>query len=149
VPDWFAIPFTDARSGQSITLASYSGKAVFIEGMAAWCTNCLNQQHQDVLARQQLASLGIDVTFISLDVDPSENAAQLAQYAQDKGFTWTFALASKPLMDGLINQFGRTITNPSSTPIFIIAPDGKLSELLVNGHNADDLVARIKQQITA
>lgn len=149
VPDWFSIPFTDARTGQPLTLAAYSGKTVFVEGMAAWCTNCLNQQRQDVLARQQLAALGANVTFISLDVDPSENAPQLAQYALDKGFDWTFALASKPLLDALINQFGRTITNPTSTPIFIIAPDGKVSELLTNGHAADDLVAHIKQQIAA
>ncbi len=148
-PDWFSIPFTDARTGQPLTLASYSGKTVFVEGMAAWCTNCLNQQRQDVLARQQLTTLGADVTFISLDVDPSENATQLAQYAHDKGFDWTFALASKPLLDALINQFGRTITNPTSTPIFIIAPDGNVSELLTNGHAADDLVAHIKQQIAA
>jgi len=146
IPAWFNLPFSDARTGQSITLASYAGKTVMVEAMAAWCTNCLAQQTQDVQVHQQL---GDSVTMISLDVDSHEDATLLAKYAKDKNFTWTFAVSNGPLLDALVAQFGRTITNPPSTPIFIISPDGKLSDLLTNGHSADDLIAQIKQRSAA
>ncbi len=145
-PSWLSLSFTDARTGQPITLASYAGKTVMVEAMAAWCTNCLAQQKQVVQVHQQL---GDSVPIISLDVDSHEDATLLANYAKDKNFTWTFAIASGPLLDALVAQFGRTITNPPSTPIFIISPNGTVSELLTGGHTADDLLAQIKQHSTA
>lgn len=145
-PDWVSIPFTDARTNQPITLANFAGKTVYIEAMAVWCTNCLAQQTQVIQARK---SFGDDVVFISLDVDPSEDIPKIAKYATDKGFDWTFTQASKELTAKLIDQFGRTITNPSSVPIFIISPNGKVSELFNGIHSADDLVTLIKQHQSA
>ncbi len=145
-PDWLSLPFTEAKSNQPMTLASFKGKTVYVEAMAAWCTNCKNQQRQVVEARK---SFGDDVVFISIGVDPNENAPQLAKYAVDQGFDWTFGQATPELINKWIVQFGRTITNPPSTPIFIISPSGKVSELYTNGHSADDLVKLIKQQQAA
>ena len=142
LPDWASIPFTDARTNQTITLSQFAGKTIIVEGMAAWCTNCLHQQGQVLLAYPKFPANSI---MISLDVDASENAAQLAKYAQDKRFPWTFGIAGKPLLDALIGQFGRTITNPPSTPIFMISPNGKVSELYTNGHDAPDLLNLIAQ----
>ena len=136
------IPFADAHTGQTMTLASFAGKTVLVEGMAAWCTNCLAQQQQIVLARQKF---GPNVQDISLDIDASENAPQLVKYAADKGFEWTFALANKPLMDALVAKFGRIFTNPSNMPMFIVSPDGHLSALISGGHSADDLVKQVNQ----
>jgi len=142
LPMWASIPFTDARTNQPVTLAQYAGKTIIVEGMAAWCTNCLHQQGQVLLAYPKFPA---NTVMISLDVDANENAAQLAQYAQDKHFPWAFGIAGKPLLDALIGQFGRTITNPPSTPIFIISPNGKVSELYTNGHDAPDLLTLIGQ----
>jgi thiol-disulfide isomerase/thioredoxin len=139
-PTILTIPFTDAHTGQTLTLASFAGKTVVVEGMAAWCTNCLAQQKQVVIARQKF---GPNVEMISLDIDASEDAPQLVKYAADKGFDWRFTLANKPLMDALVAKYGRTITNPSNMPMFIISPDGTLSALLSGGHSADDLVTQV------
>ena len=136
------IPFSDAHSGQSLTLASFAGKTVLVEGMAVWCTNCLAQQQQVVLARQKF---GPNIQDISIDIDASENAPQLVKYAADKGFDWTFGLANKPLMDALVAKYGRVFTNPSNVPMFIISPDGKLSTIISGGHSADDLLKQISQ----
>lgn len=136
------LPFTDIHSGQNLTLASFAGKTVLVEGMAAWCSNCLAQQQQVALARQKF---GANVIDISLGIDVSEDAPLLLKYAADKGFTWTFGLANKPLMDALVAKYGRAVTNPSNTPMFIVAPDGTLSALISGGHSADDLVSQVSK----
>ena len=48
-PTWLDIELTDARSGESFTLASL-GEVVAIEPMAIWCTNCRAQMHNVVAA---------------------------------------------------------------------------------------------------
>ncbi len=141
-PAWLSTPLTDARTNKPFTLASYAGKTVVVEAMAAWCTTCLAQQRQVIEARKVL---GYSVIYISLNVDPNQNAAGLAQYAADNGFDWTFAMGSTEAIEQLIAQYGRTITNPPSVPLFIINPVGKPSELVTGGHSADDLVKLIKQ----
>src|SRR5579859_7275529 len=126
-PVWMTIPFTNVKTDKSITLADYAGKTVVVEGMAAWCGECFYQQTQ---AAQMLAQIKDDqVVYISLDIDANEASATLVDYANTNNFSWTFTTSNKPLMEGLISQFGRTISNPSSMPIFLISPGGHVSQL--------------------
>ncbi len=134
-------PFIDAFTGNSIKLGDFAGKTIYVEAMAAWCTNCRIQQHEIITAQKSFDSSTI---FLSIDLDPNENAAQLAQYSKDQGYEWRFAIAGGTLADKLINKFGRTITNPPSTPKFTISPSGKISDLGTGIESSDDLIKRIK-----
>jgi thiol-disulfide isomerase/thioredoxin len=114
----------DVRSGETFTLADLSAdKPVLLETMAIWCTTCLSQQREVVRAHQltEFHSVGIDV-------DPNERAPDLAAYAEREGFDWRFVLADRELVSLLTERFGFQVTNPPSTPTFVIR-DGMVRAL--------------------
>ena len=119
------VSLTDVRSGEAFTLADLAAdQAVLLEPMAAWCTNCRAQQHEVKRAHA-------DGSFISvsLDVDLSESAADLAAYADREGFDWRFAVADADLYRLLQERFGVAVTNPPSTPLIVIEPGGVVRPL--------------------
>lgn len=140
-PAWQQVALTDARSGQSFTLADFAGKTVYVEPMATWCSNC-RQQLGNV--REAKAQLGDNVVFIGLSVETTISAADLAAYADKQGFDWTFAVATPDLLQQLTEAFGRTITNPPSTPHFIIRPDGSASELMTGFSDPQAILAMLQ-----
>jgi hypothetical protein len=120
-----AVALTDVRSGESFTLAELSAdQTVLLEPMAAWCSNCRAQQHE---VKQAHA----DGSFVSvsLDIDLSESAADLAAYADREGFDWHFAMADRDLYHILQERFGVAVTNPPSTPLIVIEPGGIIRPL--------------------
>jgi pentapeptide MXKDX repeat protein len=141
-PAWQNIELTDARTGEPFTLAGFSGKTVFVEPMATWCTNC-RQQLSNV--REARSQLGDDVVFIGLSLETNLESADLAQYQSDQGFDWTFAVMTPEMLQSLTDTFGRSITSAPSTPHFVIRPDGTYTEL-VTGIDSPDQIA---QQIQA
>ena len=80
-----------------------------------------------MVVRDALASLGSDVQMISLDVDSSENAAQLRAYADRNGFTWKFAVAPRELLDALQRTYGTQFLTPTAEPMFFVGPAQRLS----------------------
>ena len=143
-PAWQTIPFTDVRTNKMITLADFAGKTVVVEAMAAWCTNCLAQQKRVAQALPQLINKD-QVVYISLGIDPSENPAQILDLANRNNFDWTFTFSNKDLTNALIDQFGRTITNPTSTPSFFISPDGTFSKLHTGIHEPAEIISLIQE----
>lgn len=141
LPAWQTLPLTDARTGETFTLADFSGKTVFVEPMATWCTNC-RAQLGNVSAAQQ--NLGDDVVFVALSVETNITSSDLAAYADANNFGWTFAVMTPELLAELVTAYGRTITNPPSTPHFIIYPDGTTSELSTGVHSADEIIQQVQ-----
>ena len=141
LPAWQQLPITNARTGDSFTLGDFSGKTVFVEPMATWCGNCRRQLTNVREAREQLAS--DEVVFVALSVETNIDAAQLASYADGEGFEWLFAVLSPELLRELAGEFGQTITNPPSTPHFVIRPDGTTTELVTGIEPAGDILAQI------
>lgn len=121
-----AVELTDVRSGRTFTLGELAEESgpVLLEPMAVWCSNCRAQQHEVVEAHR-----AGDFTSVSLDVDLSESAADLAAYAAREGFDWHFAMADADLYRALQDRFGVAVTNPPSTPLIIIGPDGSFRPL--------------------
>ena len=139
LPAWQTMPLTDARTGETFTLADYVGKTVFVETMATWCTNC-RQQLGNV--KSAVANADIDqVVFIAISVETDLAAETLAQYAEDNGFGWTFAVASPDLVRALADTFGPTIANPPATPHFLIHPDGSHGDLVTGFESGDAILA--------
>jgi len=139
---WRDLPLTDAKTGGTFSLGDFAGETVYVEPMATWCANCRQQLGNVHEAQTQL---GDEVTFIALSVETTLSADELARYAEDQGFDFTFAVMTPPLLRALAAEFGQSITNPPATPHFIIRPDGTTSELLTGFSEPDEIVAAVQQ----
>lgn len=140
-PPWQHLSLIDARTGESFSLADFEGKTVFVEPMATWCSNCRRQLTNVIEARQQLAS--DDVVFVALSVETNIDDATLADYADQAGFDWLFAVATPDMLRQLANEFGQSITNPPATPHFIIRGDGSFTELVTGIDPPEQIVSQI------
>lgn len=140
-PAWHTMPLTNARTGETFTFADFEGKTVYVEPMATWCINCMNQQRTVIDVRSQLGDE--DYVFLSLQIETNVTNEQLAEYADERDFGWIFAVVTPEMLTELTNTFGRTVTTPPSTPHFIIYPDGTTSALATGYHSADDLIAKL------
>lgn len=115
-----AYELVDVRSGEVFTLGTLAADGpLLVETMAIWCTTCLQQQRQVVQAHElaEFQSVGIDV-------DPNERSEDLAAYAEREGFEWRFVKADAALVDLLADRFGFAVSNPPSTPTFVVSTDG-------------------------
>ena len=123
-----AATMVDVRSGETFTLAELLADGpVVVETMAIWCTNCRSQMHE-VTAAHELA----EFHSVSIDVEPSEVAGDLADYAGREGFDWPFVLADAALATQLRDRFGTEVLFPPGMPKLLIRPDGSI-ELLPLG----------------
>lgn len=143
-PTWQTLPIVNARTGETFTFADFAGKTVFVEPMATWCSNCRSQLGNVSNARAQLNNE--NVVFIGLSVEAGLANDMLSDYAQDNGFDWHFAVVTPELLTELVGIFGRTVTNPPSTPHFIIRPDGTTTALKTGIESADEIVAQIRTE---
>lgn len=139
-PAWQTIELTNAATLETFTFADFEGKTVFVEPMATWCSNCRTQ-----LKNVQEASLQTDdsVVYIALSVEGNLANEKLAEYAEREGFPFIFAVASTELLQALVEDFGRTVTNPPATPHFIINADGSFGELVTGRESAEQLLEQI------
>lgn len=143
-PAWQSLAITNARSGETFSLADFEGQTVFVEPMATWCGNCRRQLNNVGEAKEQLA--GEDVVFVALSVETNIDNSTLADYADSAGFDWIFAVATPELLQGLAEDFGRGIVNPPATPHFIIRADGTTSDLVTGIEPAGQIVSQIVAQ---
>ena len=60
--------------------------------------------------------------MISLDVDTSENAAQLRAFADRNGFSWKFAVAPREMLAALQQTYGTQFLTPTAEPMFFVSP---------------------------
>jgi thiol-disulfide isomerase/thioredoxin len=131
-----AYELLDVRSGETFTLGELAAdRPVLLETMAIWCTTCLRQQREvvDAHARGEFHSVGIDV-------DPNERADELAAYAEREGFDWRFVIADAELVRLLTDRYGLAVTNPPSTPTFVVS-GGSIRALEFNRvRTADELL---------
>ena len=139
-PAWLAMPLANARTGETFTLADFQGRAVYVEPMATWCTNC-RQQLQTV--RDVRGQVGDQFVFVGLSVETDISSEALARYADEQGFDWTFAVMTPEMLRELSATYGRTIANPPATPHFVIRPDGSAGSLSTGQHSAEALVQEL------
>ncbi len=143
-PDWQQMELVDANTGETFTLGDFYGQTVFVEPMATWCTNCRAQLRNVREAIEQLTEQEIDdVVFIALSVETNLSDEDLADYTQEHEFDWTFAVMSEDLLRALVDEFGRTITNPPSTPHFIIRKDGTYTDVETGIETSDEIIEQI------
>lgn len=145
-PTWMKLPLTDVRTGKSFTLADYAGQVVYVETMATWCPNCRTQLSN---VQQSLALFGENKpVFVAISVETTLAPQDLAAYAEENGFEVIFAVATPELLQALNESFGRTITNPPSTPHFLIAANGTHSELRTGFSTPAEIVELVQASTT-
>ena len=142
-PEWLTLPLSDARTGDSFTLADFAGKTVYVEPMATWCTNCRRQLNT---ISEGMAQLPSDVIVVGLSVEPNLPNDVLAGYADDAGYSFLFAVATPEFIEAMVGEYGRNAANPPGTPHFIVRPDGSLSQLSTGFHSIGDIVAQIESE---
>jgi thiol-disulfide isomerase/thioredoxin len=134
---WAAATLTDVTTGEPFTIASLGGRAIFVEAMAIWCTNCRAQQGRFTEA---LASLDPStVAYVVLTIEPSETAEDLARYKDQRGFTGRYAVAGRDVSAALETEFGPNVLNPPTVPLILISPTGDVS-FHTGGESVDDII---------
>ncbi len=142
---WRTASLRDVVSGETFRIDDLRGKVVVLETMAIWCVNCRIQQLEAQAALERVASP--DVVYISLDVDPNEREADLAEYARREGFDWRFVVAYPEVSRSLAASFGEQVLSPPATPLVILGSDGAVIETHVGIKKAADLVALIEAHL--
>lgn len=139
---WATAQLTDVRTGERFRIADLvaDGRVVFLEPMAIWCTNCRRQQGDVVVALDRLDPA--KVTWIGVDVDPSEEADALAEYSRTFGFDWPFVVAGVDVSRALAAEFGDRVLSPPSTPIVVVGTDGRVT-LTEFGHKSVDRIVEL------
>jgi thiol-disulfide isomerase/thioredoxin len=137
-PAWFSKELGDVNSGSSLKIADQKGRVVLVEMMAIWCPKCLSQQ-KEVARLFDLLGDRTDFMALGIDVDPNENADQLAAYVQQNSFDWTYIVADQALIDEISALYGAQYLNPPSTPMLIIDKNGEVHTLPFGIKSAEDL----------
>ena len=141
--DWQRLPLTDARTGETFTLADLSG-TVYVEPMATWCSNCRTQLENVQTAQTQVGDG--DITFVALSVETTLEPAALAEYADEQGFDFTFAVMTPELLRALAAEFGQSVANPPATPHFVVYPDGTWGDLMTGFSPPDAVLSALSPQ---
>ena len=71
--------------------------------------------------------------MVSVDIDTTENAAQLARFGDQHGFAWRLAIAPREILVAFQREFGTEFLTPPSEPMFVVDPKG-VAHLVPFGH---------------
>jgi thiol-disulfide isomerase/thioredoxin len=145
VEGWRTASLRDVLTGDQFRIADLRGNVVVLEAMAIWCVNCRVQQGEAHAALEQLSSP--DVVYISVDVDPNEREADLAEYARREGFGWRFVVAPPEVSRSLAATFGDQILSPPATPLVVLGPEGEVIEKHIGIKSAADLAALLEEHL--
>ncbi len=129
---WATMTLTDVTTGQPFRIADLvaSGKIVFLETMAIWCSNCRTQQIEATAAFEGLDPARVE--WVAIDVESSETAEALARYREQNGFPFTYVIADAGMARALAAEFGDTVLSPPSVNIVVVGADGEVVHL--RGH---------------
>lgn len=136
---WATAPLVDVATGEAFRIADHAGSVIVIETMAIWCTNCRAQQHDVESALERLPA--DRVTYVVLDIEPSEAASSLAVYRERNGFTGRYAIAGRDVARALAAEFGDQVLNPPLTPMIVIGTDGRVTFTEFGNKSPDEVVA--------
>lgn len=137
---WAVAELTDVSTGGVFRIADLaaSGKVVFVETVAIWCTKCRAQQAAAVTAFQELDPATVE--WVAIDVETSETADALLRYRDQNGFPFRYVVADSSLSRALVDQFGDIVLSPPSVNVIVLGPDGRVTHLRGH-HDSDELVA--------
>ena len=137
-----SLALTNSDTGETFTLADFEGKTVVVKSMATWCGKCKSNLKSIQAAQTQLNDP--DLVVVALSVEANLPDEDLAQYAEDEGFDFVFAVATPDMTRALASEFGQTALNPSIGSHFIIDANGHVSDLTTGTIDSQELVTRLQ-----
>jgi thiol-disulfide isomerase/thioredoxin len=138
---WQTIEITDV-AGATFTLGDFVGTPVFVENFATWCSSCRSQLGT---TQSAAASLGDEAVFVMLSVETSLSPSEVADYAEDNGFTdMRFAVMTPELLAAFVEAFGNSAVNPPSTPHVVIGATGAAGEMRTGSISEDEIVGDLR-----
>ncbi len=141
---WATATQVDVNTGESFRITDLvgSGKVVFLETMAIWCSNCRAQQMAALAAFEELDPAKVE--WVVIDVESSETPEALARYSKQNGFPFTYAIADAAFARALVDDFGETVLSPPSVNIIVIGTDGRVTHL--HGHKSAEELRRLASE---
>lgn len=76
--------------------------------------------------------------MVSIDSDPNEDATLLRRYADQYGFTWRFAVASREVMSSIAQTLGTGFLSQPNEPMFVVSAKTGGAHALPFGHKGED-----------
>lgn len=138
--EWQLIEVTDT-GGETFTVADLVGRPVFVENFATWCSNCRRQLRDTQKAAK---AAGDSAVFLALSVETELSALDVADYADDNGFTdIRFAVMSPELLAAMDAAFGTSALNPPSTPKVAVAADGRAGDLVTGPESSEEILGKL------
>jgi thiol-disulfide isomerase/thioredoxin len=137
-PDWFNMQMTDVNTGQTFSMSDFSGKVVLVEAMATYCPSCWYQQIE-MQKLQGFEGNSPDLVLVSLDVEMSEDAITLKDFATTGHFTWHFAIAPLLVARALAYTYSVNFLNPPLSPMLFIDRQGSVYTLPTGVKHAEAL----------
>jgi thiol-disulfide isomerase/thioredoxin len=138
--EWQLIEVTDT-GGETFTIADLSGRPVFVENFATWCSNCRSQ----LGATQDAAEVaGEDAVFLALSVETDLDLDDMREYQEANGFfDIRFAVMSPELLAAMDAAFGTSALNPPSTPKVAVDANGKAGDLVTGPESAEEILSSL------
>ena len=144
---WATATLINVATGEPFRITDIvaSGKVVFLETMAIWCSNCRTQQIEATVAFDDLDSK--PVVWVAIDVESSETAEALARYREQNRFPFSYAIADVGFARALVADFGDVVLSPPSVNIIVIGTDGRITAL--RGHKSAEELRRLAAEYGA
>jgi len=117
--NWTEIEVEDVSTGESFSVEELE-KPVLVETFAVWCSTCTRQQQEVKQFHEES-----NVTSISLNTDPNEDAARVRQHKERHGFDWRYAVAPTEMSRKLADRHGDVMLQPPRAPMVLICENGE------------------------
>ena len=121
---WLTAELTDVASGETFTISELP-KPVLIESFAVWCPVCTRQQQET----KKLEAQRSDITSVSLDTDPNEDASNVRSHIERNGFDWRYAVAPAAVSASLSQDFGLDMLSVPLAPMVVVCENNKATQL--------------------
>ena len=117
----FALTFSDAIHGNTVTMKALQGKVVVIDFWATWCGPCIAEMPKMKELYAKYKDQGVEFIGVSLDL-PGEGLAKLKKYVEANEMHWPQYYQGK----GWDSEFSQSWGINSIPALFIVDADGNL-----------------------
>jgi thiol-disulfide isomerase/thioredoxin len=117
----FELSFTDAMTGQPVSISALRGKVVVVDFWATWCGPCIAEMPKMKELYSKYKDQGVEFIGVSLD-QPGDGLTELKKYVTDNEVAWPQYYQG----GGWDSQFSMSWGINSIPALFIVDAEGNL-----------------------